>query len=50
MNNTQAVQKIMCVVSNFDGVISWREFTDRKEAIAWADYMWRGYLVDFYAI
>ena len=42
--------KIMCVVSNFDGVIAWHEFSDKKEAIEWVNYKWRGYLVDFYAI
>jgi len=41
---------IMCVVSNFDGVIAWHEFNTKSEAIEWASYKWRGYLVDFYTI
>lgn len=42
--------KIICVVSNFDGVIAWHEFTDKQQAIEWVDYKWRGYMVDFYTV
>lgn len=42
--------RIMCVVSNFDGVITWHEFTQKAEAIEWALPYYKNYIVDFYAI
>jgi len=46
---SQVQNKIMCVVSNFDGVIAWREFTKKDEAVAWAMYNFKNYIVEFYA-
>lgn len=40
----------MCVVSTFDGVITWHEFDKKAEAIEWASYYQKNYIVEFYAI
>lgn len=40
----------MCVISNFDGVINYRKFTNKAEAIEWATPYLKAYIVEFYAI
>ena len=40
----------MCVISNFDGVINYRKFASKKEALEWALPFMKSYIVEFYAI
>ena len=42
--------KIMCVISNFDGVIRWAKFDSKSEAIEWASPYYKNYIVEFYAV